>query len=84
MWLALLNMLVQLALLALRQVERKQALDQARLEAINELLRKSDALIRDVDSIVDSVSHSPGDILRDPANRDGQSGSGNSDKEGSV
>lgn len=83
MWLALLNALVQLALFTLRQVERKQALDQARLEAVAELLRKSDALIRDVDSIVESVSHSPGDILRDPANRD-QQGSGERNKEGSV
>lgn len=83
MWLALLNALVQLALVVLRQVERKQALDQARLEAINELLKKSDALIRDVDSIVDAVSHEPDDVLRDPANRD-QPGSGSSNKEGSV
>jgi hypothetical protein len=83
MWLALLNALVQLALMALRQVERKQALDQARLEAVAELLRKSDALIRDVDSIVESVSHSPGDVLRDPANRD-QPGSGDGDPKGGV
>jgi len=83
MWLALLNALVQLALFTLRQVERKQALDQARLEAVAELLRKSDALIRDVDSIVDSVSHKPDDILRDPANRD-QPGSRDGNKEGSV
>lgn len=70
MWVALFNALLQLTLLVLRQVERKQQLEAARVEAALELLKKAEEMVNEIDSISESVKHSPDDVLYDDANRD--------------
>lgn len=85
MWLTLFNLVLQLALGLLRQVERKQQLEAARVEAAFEFLRKADEMVNDVDAIVAGVRHEPDDILHDSANRDRPAkGNGSSDSKGSV
>jgi len=85
MWLALFNLLFQLALSALRFAERRQQIEQAKVEVALELMRKVDAMVNDVDKIVAGVDHSPTSVVQDPANRDKPvSGSGTGDKESGV
>lgn len=69
-WIKVFLALVQLSRWVLTQIEKRKLLDQARIEAANEVLRKSNDIISGIDDTIHSVSNTPDDILRDPANRD--------------
>jgi hypothetical protein len=59
-----------LALELFRWLERRQMLDQARLDAFHELEKVANVLIDGAKRAADSVSNDPADILVDPNNRD--------------
>lgn len=70
MLVGLLSLMLKFALGIIQYLERRRDLEQAKVEAVYELIKKADALVNDVDSIVRNVSNNPDDIMRDSANRD--------------
>ena len=78
MWLGLFNLLIKLALEVLRHLERKQIIEQVRVEAAYALIRKANDMVAGLDDIVRSVPNDPDAIMRDSANRANRKpGSGN-------
>lgn len=73
-WISLFLILVKLTLKVMSILERKQLLDQATKDAVNQLREKADDFIGSIDNTIGNVSNTPDDILLDPANRDQEGG----------
>lgn len=78
------SLIFWLALELFRWLERRQMLDQARKEALNELEQVADVLIDGAKRAADSVSNDPADILADPHNRDNEAANRSTSPEDSV
>lgn len=73
-WISLFLILVKLTLKVMDILERKQLLDQVKIDVLNQLREKADDLIGSIDDTISNVSNTPDDILLDPANRDQTTG----------